>query len=167
MSTAHITPHTGANRNRAATPNGAATPNVAPPPRPTDSEQGAASVELLLMAPVFVAFILSVVGGGRLVEARGQVNDAAYAAARAASLAPGNPEQAAADAAHAALAERGRACTQLTVSLHGSDMVPGGQVRATVTCLADLSDVTGVGLPGSKRFAGSAVVPIEQFRRPR
>jgi Flp pilus assembly protein TadG len=130
-------------------------------------ERGATAVELVLMAWVLVGFIVTVVGAGRFVDGRGQVNDAAYAAARAASLAPNLDAARVAGqrAARESLAVRGKACTTLTVSLAGTDFRSAGHVKAEVTCQADLSDVVGFGLPGTKSFTATAVVPIEQYRR--
>jgi Flp pilus assembly protein TadG len=131
------------------------------------AERGATAVELVLMASVLVGFIMTVVGAGRFVDGRGQVNDAAYAAARAASLAPNldAAQEAGHQAAQESLAQRGKACTTLTVSLAETDFRTAGHVTAQVTCQADLSDVVGFGLPGTKSFTATAVVPIEQYRR--
>ena len=129
-------------------------------------ERGSAAVELVLVAPILVAMILIVVAGGRMVAARGHVNDAAYAAARAASL-DANPDRAlisGIDAAHDALADRGKSCANLTVSFAGTDFQPGGQVRVVATCVADLKDVAGFGIPGQKTYEATAVVPIEEHR---
>lgn len=136
------------------------------PVRPRN-EGGYAAVELLVMAPLFVGFIVMVVAAGRFVDARSQVDDAAYAAARAASLEQTveagkvSGRGAAADS----LADRGRACTQLTVSFAGTDFRASGQVKVEVTCHANLSDLVGFGLPGARNFSATAVVPIEQYRR--
>ena len=129
-------------------------------------ERGSTAVELVLMASVLVGFIITVVGAGRFVDGRSQVNDAAYAAARAASLAPtlDAARQAGQQAAQGSLADRGKACTSLTVSFDGTDFRAGGHIKAEVTCHADLRDVVGFGLPGTKSFTGTAVVPIEQYR---
>lgn len=130
-------------------------------------ERGYAAAELLLMATVLVGFIITVVGAGRFIDARSQVDDAAYAAARAASLeqnidaAQIAGRQAAADS----LTNRGKACTQMTVSFAGTDFRTSGQVKVEVTCHANLGDVVGFGLPGAKDFTATAVVPIEQYRR--
>ena len=62
------------------------------------------------------------------------------------------------------MTERGQACTDLKVDIDAGDFNPGGNVRATVTCTADLSDLAGIGLPGSKTFRFTAVVPLEQHR---
>ena len=130
-------------------------------------ERGYAAVELLAMTTVLVGFITVVVGGGRIVDSNSQVDDAAYAAARAASLESSFDagQIAGRDAAEDALADRGKACTRLTVSFAGTDFRTSGHVRVEVTCHANLSDVVGFGLPGAKDFTSTAVVPIEQYRR--
>lgn len=130
-------------------------------------EEGYTAVEMLLMTTVLVAFLITVVGAGRFVDAGSQVDDAAYAAARAASLEQ-NVEAgqiAGNDAARSSLSERGKACTRMSVSFAGTDFRTAGHVRVEVTCSADLRDVVGFGLPGAKTFTGTAVVPIEQYRR--
>jgi Flp pilus assembly protein TadG len=130
-------------------------------------ERGYAAVELLAMATVLVGFIVTVVGAGRFVDAKSQVDDSAYAAARAASV-ESNVEAgqiAGRKAAEDSLADRGKACTRLTVSFAGTDFRTSGHVNVQVTCHADLSDVVGFGLPGAKDFTATAVVPIEQYRR--
>lgn len=134
-------------------------------------QRGVTSIEMLLAAIPLLIMVTVVVAGSRHPDAAGQVNDAAYAAARAASL-QSDPTRAAAagqQAAKASLAERGKACTRLSVSLAGSDFTPGGKVVAVVECVADLSDVVSVagrhlGLEQTKTFQARAVVPIEKYR---
>ena len=130
------------------------------------NERGSMSVELVLLTPVLVACILVIAGGARYADARGQTSAAAFVAARAASLTSDQEAAVAAgrEAASGALADRGLACVSLTVRVDAGDFRPGGQVRATVTCIADLSDLSGLGLPGAKSFTSVAVVPIEEHR---
>ena len=124
------------------------------------------SVEMLLFTPVLVACIMVIAAGARYVDARGQTSSAAFAAARAASLTSDQLAAVSAGraAASRALAQRGQACARLTVQVDAGDFRPGGQLQATVTCLADLSDLTGFGLPGHASFTQTAVVPIEEHR---
>ena len=49
-------------------------------------ERGSSAVETLIMATAAMSLVLIVVASGRYVDASAQANDAAYAAARAASL---------------------------------------------------------------------------------
>lgn len=124
------------------------------------------AIELVLLTPVLVACIVVIAGGARYVEARGQTDSAAFAAARAASL-TSNQEAAAAagrSAAARSLAERGRACSTLEVHIDAHDFRRGGNIRASVTCIADLSDLAGFGFPGHKTFTSTATVPLEQHR---
>lgn len=134
--------------------------------RATRGESGALSVEMVVLTPVLVACILAIAGGARYVEARDQVSSAAMIAARAASLeaGPGTAGEAGRLAAVRALAERGRSCPRLDVRVDNEAFVAGGSVSATVTCIADLSDLVGFGLPGSRSFSATAVVPIDSHR---
>ena len=124
------------------------------------------ALEMVLLTPALVASILMIAAGGRYVEARGQTSSAAFAAGRAASLTSSHGAAVAAGRAAAtrSLADRGRSCTRLTVRIDTGNFHPGGQLRAMVTCVTDLSDLSGLGLPGSKEFTATAVVPIEEHR---
>ena len=64
-------------------------------------ERGVATLELVLLVPVLVAFILFAVGMGRLGQARGDIDAVARDAARAGSIAR-TPDEAAAAAQAAA-----------------------------------------------------------------
>jgi len=133
-------------------------------------ERGSAAVETLLMATAAISLVLVVVAAGRYVDGAAQANDAAYAAARAASLEPGISEgmSAGRHAAAESLAERGKSCRNLSVSFAGSDFNPGGQVVAEVSCTVSLLDTGGLGrqlgLQPARVFTERAVVPIETYR---
>jgi len=136
----------------------------------TGNERGSAGLELLILATVSVAMLVVVVAVGRHASGPGQANDAAYAAARAASLEPTERQGVAVgrQAATDALADRGKSCRNLRVTFTGSDFRPGGQVIAEVRCTVTLAD-TGVvgqllGLRPQTEFAERAVVPIERHR---
>jgi hypothetical protein len=122
------------------------------------------------MATAAVALVLVVVATGRYNDGQAHANDAAYAAARAASLVV-NPALAASvgrQAAVDALEETGKSCRNLTVSFGGSDFTPGGQVVAEVSCTVSLADTGSLGiklgLKPATRFTQHAVVPIESYR---
>jgi Flp pilus assembly protein TadG len=130
-------------------------------------ERGVMAIEVVILTPALVAAIMVIAAGARFVDARGQTNSAAYAAARAASLTTNQEAavQAGMKAAETSMSERGHACASITVTVDAGDFNPGGNVRATVTCVADLSDLVGFGpLPGSKTFTYTATVPLEQHR---
>ena len=129
-------------------------------------ERGSASVELVLMAPVLIVILLFVVGLARIANAKQQVEAIAADGARAASLERNTSLSASAarDAVARELGERGMSCSSLDVDVDVSDYRPGGSVEVTVSCTAALGDVALSGLPGSKRYTASAVVPIETYR---
>lgn len=137
---------------------------------PVRDDRGSAGLELLITATASVALVVVVAATGRYVAGPSQANDAAYAAARAASLAPTQPQGFAAGrrAATDALADRGKSCQSLTVSFAGSDFNPGGQVVAEVSCTVILADTgavgQGLGLRPRTTFTERAVIPIERYR---
>jgi Flp pilus assembly protein TadG len=128
-------------------------------------ERGTMAIEVVILTPTLIAAIMVIAAGARYVDARGQTNSAAYAAARAASLTTNQEAavEAGTQAAEDSMSQRGHACSDLKVDIDAGDFNPGGDVRATVTCVADLSDL-GLPLPSSKTFTFSAVVPLERHR---
>ncbi|GGP17473.1 pilus assembly protein [Nonomuraea glycinis] len=124
-------------------------------------ERGSMAVETVMLAPVFLLFLLFLAGAGRLVEAQGEVNAAARDAARAASIQRtfGDATSAAEKIATDALQD---GCASPAVTLDGDAYEQGGEVRAEVTCELDLAFL---GFGASKRMTGTAVVPLEEFRR--
>lgn len=129
-------------------------------------DRGSTSVELVLVAPVFLAALFLMVGLGRIVEAESRVQGAARDAARAASIA--RTADAALDAAHRAaaanLAEQGVSCVSFEVAADTASFRPGGQVRVTVACTANLSGLGLSGLPGSRTLRADSSSPLEQYR---
>jgi Flp pilus assembly protein TadG len=130
------------------------------------TERAAMSLEMVVLTPVLVGCILTIAAGARFVEAADQVDAAAAVAARAASLEANAATASAAgeSAAYRALTDRGRSCVRLEVRVDPDAFEAGGVVRATVTCHADLSDLAGFGLPGSRSFTATSVVPLEAHR---
>jgi Flp pilus assembly protein TadG len=120
----------------------------------------------VLLAPVFLLFLLFLVGAGRLVEAQGEVNGAARDAARAASVerTGADAEAAAADAAAASLegACEPQVTSTVTLPQGEDDDREGGRVRVEVTCSLDLGFL---GFGAAKEIRGDSVVPLERFRR--
>jgi Flp pilus assembly protein TadG len=130
------------------------------------SDTGSTSVELVLVAPVFLAALFLVVGLGRIVEAEGRVQGAARDAARAASVARSAPAatDAAREMATGNLGAQGVSCAAFDVAVDTADFRPGGQVRVSVSCTADLSGLGLAGLPGSKTLRAVSTVALEQYR---
>lgn len=130
------------------------------------SAAGSMSLELVLMTPVLLVLLLLVVAGGRLAQARGDVDGAARDAARAASLArdPVTAESVARAAARFRLREGGVTCRQLDLEVDTGSFVPDGFVTATVSCAVDLGDLTGLRLPASRVMTSTFAEPLDAFR---
>lgn len=134
---------------------------------PAHREDGFSTVELVVLAPVFVLFLLLVVVLGRVQQAGADLTGAARDGARAASLArtAAQADSAAHTAVDQALTAAGVSCTggwDTTVDTAG--FVPGGQVGVTVRCQVPLADIGLSLLPGSTSLSRSSVSPIESYR---
>jgi Flp pilus assembly protein TadG len=129
-------------------------------------DAGFGSLELVILTPVVFAMLLLVVGFGRITHARQLVQQAAAAAARAASLTsiPDRAQAAALLEAHDVLDQAGVSCRTFSADVDTSDFRPGGQVRVSVSCVTNLSDLGPVGFPGAKTLQATATSPLEQFR---
>jgi Flp pilus assembly protein TadG len=124
------------------------------------------SLELALVAPVFIALLLLVAGFGRVTHGRQLVDQAAAAAARAAALTttPAQADVAGHAAATATLDQAGASCQRVEVTVDTTAFRPGGRVSATVSCTADLSGLAVAGLPGSVTLHATAQSPLEPYR---
>jgi Flp pilus assembly protein TadG len=128
-------------------------------------DMGSTTAEMALLTPLLVMILLFVVLCGRLVAVQIDVDAAASAAARAASIArtrdaaQRNAEQ----AARATLAARRVACSNPSVAISGS-LAPGGAVTAQVTCRVGLHDLALLAVPGSRDVTSKATSPIDQWR---
>lgn len=128
-------------------------------------DRGSMSLELVLVTPLCVAFLLFLAGAGRMVDAQSQIDGAARDAVRAASVA--RSEGGAVDLAQSAATSSFGSHTWCSggpqVSTDTSDWGPGGKVAVTVTCDVDLGDLTFIGLPGTKTLTGRALAPIDTY----
>lgn len=144
----------------------AARPPATPSGRTQASDQGAATVEMALLAPLLVALLLLVVLCGRLVSVQLDLDAAAHAAARTASLTRTVPEaitQAHATAA-AILDRRHAVCRRPDVHLDTGGLQAGGMVTATISCTVPLADLVLLGVPGTRTVTATATSPIDQWR---
>jgi Flp pilus assembly protein TadG len=124
------------------------------------------AVELAILTPFVIVMLLLVVAFGRVTHARTLVDSAAAAGARAASLSasPGQASGQGREAGLAALTSAGLACTAPSVDVDTSELRPGGQVAVTVRCIADLSALTMLGVPGTIALSADAFSPVESHR---
>ena len=125
------------------------------------------TTELVVLAPIVIVLLLLVVGLGRYAHGKQLVEQAAAAAARAASL-TGTAAQATTHAQRAgtgSLADAGVSCTSMTTTVDTGSFRPGGVVAVTITCTADLSDVAISGLPGTATFTATGRAVLEAHRQ--
>jgi len=130
-------------------------------------------VELVILLPALLILIGVTVAGGRLWLTRSTIDQAAYSAARAASI-ERDGAQAAAQGRAAAVAELhtdGVHCAQRSITLdtagfHSAIGTPSA-VHAILRCRVQLGDAAVPGLPGSMMLTGRASVPIDSYRERR
>lgn len=133
-------------------------------------ERGSAAVEITLVAPVLVLFVLVVIFGGRLVLARQAVQSAAFDAARAASLARTQAEAHAAAARIAAstLANQKLPCatTEVVPDLTGFTKPVGTPATVTVrvVCEVPVADLGLSGFGGTVTVEETATSALDEFR---
>lgn len=135
--------------------------------RRLSGDRGSIIVEVGLgYVPIMVLVIVAVIAVVRMVSAQMDVNSAAAAAAREASLAytPSGATAGAEDAATATLAGHTLTCRPRTVSVDAGSMAPGGQVTVTVACTVALRDLFGVGVPGALTVTSQSTQPLDTYR---
>ncbi len=133
---------------------------------PGHQSRGSAAVELAVLAPLLMLFIVFIVMLGRLAAAKSEVVAAARSGAQAAVL-WGTPGQAtwAADASIALeLGQHHVRCRSANVRVDTSDLRPGGAVRVSVSCTISMAQLAMPGMPGSKTVAASVVAPVGMYR---
>lgn len=129
-------------------------------------DTGSVTTETVIVTPIAIVLLCLVAFVGRAGSARGQVDEAARDAARAASLErdAGSALQAAQLTAATALAGNGRACAATDVDVDTSAFRPGGHVAVTVRCDIALSDLGLLGLSGTKTVSSTRVSVVDQYR---
>jgi Flp pilus assembly protein TadG len=128
--------------------------------------RGSATLELALATPLLVMLLLLAVAFGRLATARADIDGAARAAARAASITrdPASAARAARQTASATLGQRRVTCRNLAVTADTHQFAAGGWVAVDVTCTVDLGDLTLLRLPGARTLHTRFVEPLDVFR---
>ncbi|ATL70652.1 TadE/TadG family type IV pilus assembly protein [Nocardia terpenica] len=135
-----------------------------------DDDRGAV-LEQVIITPVVLLLIGIIIVGGRITFAHQEVELAAFAAARAASIAR-TGAQAAGDAQIAAqqnLLARGLDCVGapvVTTDVAGFVLPPGrlASVTTQVTCVVSLDALLLPGIGGTRVITASATSPIDTFR---
>jgi Flp pilus assembly protein TadG len=131
------------------------------------SDQGSVSVEMTaLVFPITVLALIVIVGVWRMMASDLDVQAAASAAARAASLQdnPAAAIDAARQAAAADLDTRRHTCAALTIDVDTTRFAPGGAVSVTLACTVATNDLSILKAVGGATTRASATAPLEQFR---
>jgi len=131
-------------------------------------DDGSAVVETAVLTPVLILVLLAAVMAGRFESARLHVDTAASNAARAASMArsPAAAQAAGSAEARRSLADAGVACPSPRVAVDTSGFRPGGVVKVSLTCRADIGDLAGMGLaPISTTITKSSAAPVDRYRQ--
>ena len=135
-----------------------------------ERERGSAVIEAVIGVPAFMLFVGLIVFAGRVAIANQAVGSAATEAARAASIArtQGQATDSAETAATSALGNQLVNCRRTTVSVDTSGFAsPVGtpaSVRATVTCVVNLSDLSVPGVPGTRTVTATMTSPLDTYR---
>ncbi len=128
-----------------------------------ERERGSMAVEMVILAPVMLVFILLVVACGRYVGVRGDIEAASRDAVRAASLErTADAATAAADRVAAIAVEHPERCEPAELT---GEFVAGNTITVTVTCDVSYAGLGLLGLPGSKRVSASSSAPLDTYRR--
>jgi Flp pilus assembly protein TadG len=132
-------------------------------------DDGASAVEVAILAPALLLLISLAIVAMRIEVAGEAVDASAHDAARAASISRNGADAktAALDAANTTLKRDGLICRSLTVNVDTSEFSrPLGEpasVRATVTCVVNLSDVSIPGMAGTRTMRSTFDSPIDQY----
>ncbi|WP_228081622.1 TadE/TadG family type IV pilus assembly protein [Streptomyces profundus] len=123
------------------------------------------SLEVVLLAPLMIAFILVLVAFGQQVSGRNAVNGAARDAARAGSL-ERSTSAAMGAAARVAEGQLDDICVSGSVTVRrttGTDHQPGTLFGVEVSCRVRGLDMLGVGVTST--ISGLSSSPIDPYRR--
>jgi Flp pilus assembly protein TadG len=125
-------------------------------------ERGSATIELVMLAPLFGLLLAVVILVGRVQEGRGEVESAARGAARTISMARDtNAGAARAEAdAREVLDVGGPYCQTMTFS----PAIAAGRVTVAITCRVDLREASVLPVPASYAVTGAASEVIDTFR---
>jgi Flp pilus assembly protein TadG len=134
-----------------------------------DREGGMSALEVVLLAPLVIGFVLVLVGFGVLVDARGTVQGAARDAARMGSL-QRDYVSANAAARNTAFTDLGNTCNAGTSGARKVDPVttsadfgPGQFYTIRVTCTVSLSGLNW--FPLTETIVSYSTAPLDTFRR--
>ncbi|MEU8585659.1 TadE/TadG family type IV pilus assembly protein [Streptomyces sp. NPDC048664] len=128
-----------------------------------DRDRGLSTVEVVILAPVMILFILVLVAFGQLVDGRGAVDGAARDAARAGSIQKTHA-LALSEARKAAEADLGDVCSgPVSVAQTSSGFAPDTLFTVEVSC--EVRGLATLGLDIPTRLSARFSSPLDPFRR--
>ncbi len=131
--------------------------------RGREDDAGLSTIEVVILAPVMMLFILVLVAFGLLVNGRGQVDGAARDAARAGSL-QRDEVSAMRQARIAAVADLKGTCSgAVKVQKMSGGFQAGGLFTVEVTC--QVRGLAMLGLNVATHLTGRSTAPLDPFRR--
>jgi Flp pilus assembly protein TadG len=126
-------------------------------------DAGLSTIEVVILAPVMLLFILVLVAFGLLVDGRGSVDGAARDAARAGSL-QRDEASAMSQAQSAAAADLSSTCSgPVTVRKVSAGFQPGGLFTVEVSC--EVRGLAMLGLNIGTQMTGRSSAPLDPYRR--
>lgn len=134
------------------------------------NDRGSAAIEAAIGVPAFMLFVGLIIFAGRATIAHQAVEQAAYDAARAASITRTSPaaEDAARQAASDTLANQRLRCAATTITVDTSAVAAAvgsfGSVTVRVDCRVDLSDLVVPGVPGTHLVRAEVASPVDAHR---
>lgn len=125
------------------------------------------AVEIVILAPVMMLFVLLIVMFGRYVAVRGDVDAAARDAVRAASLETTRAQGAA--AASAVVAQSLDSQSRSEERHCSTTLLPGWGAGETITvrvrCKVSYEGLGLLGVPGSTEMVSESSAPLDPYRR--
>ncbi len=125
-------------------------------------DRGSASVELVILAPLFGLLLLAVIAAGRVANAHADVDAAARMAARDLSIAR-DPDGRRAEVERTiadTLAVGSPSCRTMTFDASITD----NRIDVTVACSSDLQEAAVLPLPGRMTITGNATEVRDAYR---
>jgi Flp pilus assembly protein TadG len=128
-----------------------------------EGDEGLSTIEVVVLAPVLMLFILVLVGFGLLVDAHGAIDGAARDAARAGSL-QRNAVSAMGQAQTAADADLGSTCSgPVSVRQMSAGFRAGGLFTVEVSCR--VRGLAMLGLNIGTHITSRSTAPLDPYRR--
>ena len=127
-------------------------------------DEGSATVELVLLAPILMILVLFVVYAGRGAEVLSQIQHAADQGARAASMAhPSRMQTVGMQTAYDDLEQNGAACINPVINVAFDDESPIHTVLVEVECAVNNSGLNLLGVD-ERRLHAESIEVIDRWR---